>query len=162
MPAYSAGRRSAAKVARARESAARIVKALAEGLDPQAFFSRLRDAPSRVLLLDYDGTLAPFRVERDLAVPYPELMGPLRDLQEDGRTRMVVVSGRSLDNLRPLLGLTPSPELWGTHGWERQRPGGPVERRRSSRAGASPESGSRKSRPRWPPTCAGTPGKTQT
>jgi trehalose-phosphatase len=105
------------------------VKALTEEIEPEAFFTRLREAPSRVLLLDYDGTLAPFRVERDQAVPYPELLGPLIDLQRDGRTRVVVVSGRAVDNLRPLLGLNPTPELWGTHGWERQRPGRPVELR---------------------------------
>jgi trehalose-phosphatase len=104
------------------------VRALTAGVDPEAFFTRLREAPSRVLLLDYDGTLAPFRVDRDRAVPYSELLDPLEALQRDGRTRVVVVSGRAVDNLRPLLGLTPLPEIWGTHGWERQRPGGPVER----------------------------------
>ena len=36
----------------------------------ERFFERLPGAPARVLLLDYDGTLAPFRVERDEAVPY--------------------------------------------------------------------------------------------
>lgn len=127
MPASSAGRRNAGRT-RA-PSPSRPVKALTEGMEPEAFFTQLREAPSRVLLLDYDGTLAPFRVERDQAVPYPEILGPLIDLQRDGRTRMVVVSGRAVDNLRPLLGLNPPLELWGTHGWERQRPGGPVERR---------------------------------
>ena len=37
------------------------------------FLERLRSAPSRVLLLDYDGTLAPFVVDRTLARPYPEI-----------------------------------------------------------------------------------------
>ena len=30
----------------------------------RTFFERLKHASKRVLLLDYDGTLAPFRVER--------------------------------------------------------------------------------------------------
>ncbi len=37
------------------------------------FLERLRSAPTRVLLLDYDGTLAPFVVDRTLALPYPEV-----------------------------------------------------------------------------------------
>ena len=37
------------------------------------FLERLRSAPARVLLLDYDGTLAPFCVDRTLAFPYPEV-----------------------------------------------------------------------------------------
>ena len=36
-----------------------------------AFLERLRSASARVLLLDYDGTLAPFVVDRTVALPYP-------------------------------------------------------------------------------------------
>jgi trehalose 6-phosphate phosphatase len=81
------------------------VKLLKEGLDLEAFFERLRAAPARVLFLDYDGTLAPFHVERQKAVPYPEVIPVLEALQRDGRTRLVVVSGRALVDLRPLLAL---------------------------------------------------------
>jgi trehalose 6-phosphate phosphatase len=102
------------------------VKLLKEGLDLEAFFERLRAAPARVLFLDYDGTLAPFHVERQKAVPYPEVIPVLEALQRDGRTRLVVVSGRALVDLRPLLGLT-RVELWGTHGWERETAAGRVE-----------------------------------
>ena len=45
--------------------------ALTAGLDLDGFFHKLAGARARVLLLDYDGTLAPFRTERDRAVPYP-------------------------------------------------------------------------------------------
>ena len=37
----------------------------------QKFLERLKTANKRMLLLDYDGTLAPFRVDRDHAFPYP-------------------------------------------------------------------------------------------
>jgi trehalose-phosphatase len=34
-------------------------------------------------------------------------------------TRVIVVSGRAADEVPPLLGLHPAPEVWGTHGIER-------------------------------------------
>ena len=43
-----------------------------------SFFRRIAAARFRVLMLDYDGTLAPFRVERDRAVPYPGVRGTRR------------------------------------------------------------------------------------
>ena len=89
-----------------------------------AFLDTLAAAPSRVLLLDYDGTLAPFRVERDQAVPYPGVREAVRGLMASGRTRVAVISGRHLADLRPLLAVEPPPELWGSHGWERIEPGG--------------------------------------
>mgnify|MGYP001553622600 CR=1 FL=1 len=42
--------------------------------DPQIlndFFARLAAVPRAILMLDYDGTLAPFRENRFEAVPYP-------------------------------------------------------------------------------------------
>jgi trehalose 6-phosphate phosphatase len=92
----------------------------------ESFFDLLPPAPARVLLLDYDGTLAPFRVERDQAVPYDGVRDAVRALLSSGHTRVVVISGRNITNLRPLLGVEPPPELWGTHGWERMEPGGPL------------------------------------
>jgi trehalose-phosphatase len=92
-----------------------------------AFFEQLRLARGRVLMLDYDGTLAPFRVERDLAEPYPGIREVLTRIQATGTTRLVVVSGRPLAELVPLLGLDPVPEVWGSHGWERLRPGAVAE-----------------------------------
>lgn len=88
------------------------------------FFSRLSAAPMRALLLDYDGTLAPFAVERDQAVPYPGVRDCLQELIAAGRTRIVVISGRAIHDLAPLLLLDPLPELWGSHGWERRLPDG--------------------------------------
>lgn len=102
--------------------------------DPDAFFRRLRAAPARVLLLDYDGTLAPFHVQRDQASPYPGAREAVRRIMDQGRTRVVVVSGRSLEDLRERLGLEPAPELWGTHGWERLHAGGHVEGRDPGKA----------------------------
>jgi trehalose-phosphatase len=90
----------------------------------ERFFELLPGVPARVLLLDYDGTLAPFRVDRDRAIPYDGVREAVRRLLDAGHTRVVVISGRTITDLRPLLGVEPPPELWGTHGWERMEPGG--------------------------------------
>ena len=88
------------------------------------FWPRLRRAARPLLMLDYDGTLAPFRVARDEAVPYPGVRERLRALQSESTTRLVIISGRTVADLLPLLGLEPHPEIWGCHGWERLLPSG--------------------------------------
>lgn len=90
----------------------------------QPFWQQLKAAGHRVLLLDYDGTLAPFRVERDEAVPYPGVRDLLDAILADGKSRLVIISGRSTEDLLPLLGLGNTPEIWGSHGWERLLPDG--------------------------------------
>lgn len=92
------------------------------------FCAKLRDARRPLLLLDYDGTLAPFTPDRDNAVPYTGLRSILANLIETTDTRVVVISGRSANDLPPLLGLESTPEIWGAHGWERLIPAGVVER----------------------------------
>lgn len=83
------------------------------------FWQQLAKADRPVLLLDYDGTLAPFRVDRDQAIPYPGLRELLGEIHTETLTRLVIISGRAIDDLLPLLGLEPPPEIWGCHGWER-------------------------------------------
>lgn len=92
------------------------------------FFAELRNARRPLLLLDYDGTLAPFTTDRDNAVPYAGLRPSLTKLINQTDTRVVVISGRSANDLPPLLGLESTPEIWGAHGWERLIPAGVVER----------------------------------
>lgn len=87
--------------------------------NPDDFFARLETSVRRVLLLDYDGTLAPFRAERDQAFPWPGVRGVLDAIAARDRTRLVIISGRSIGDLLPLLGMRRTPELWGCHGWER-------------------------------------------
>jgi trehalose 6-phosphate phosphatase len=100
------------------------MRALHEQPGLMDFFERLRTAPERALLLDYDGTLAPFQVERDAATPYPGVRKILDAIMASGHTRVVIVSGRWTRDLKPLLGLTKLPEMWGSHGWEQLRPDG--------------------------------------
>jgi trehalose-phosphatase len=102
----------------------------------EPFWEVLTRAPERALLLDYDGTLAPFRVERDEAFPYPEVPVALQTIRKLGTTRVVVISGRTPEAVVRLLGLDPPPEVWGSHGLEHRLPDGRVERAEIGRAAA--------------------------
>jgi len=99
------------------------MKILTPGVSLQRFFLRVAGARRRLLLLDYDGTLAPFRPEREKAYPYPGVCERLTRLQADRKTRLIIVSGRAVEDLLPLLGMTSYPEIWGSHGAERYLPG---------------------------------------
>lgn len=70
------------------------------------------------MMLDYDGTLAPFRTDRDQAFPYPGVEFRLDRIISDGKTTLVIISGRAIADLKPLLKLKKYPEIWGSHGWE--------------------------------------------
>jgi trehalose 6-phosphate phosphatase len=88
-----------------------------------AFLDRLAKAASRALLLDYDGTLAPFTPERDRAFPYPEIPELVSKIMRAG-TRVVLISGRAASEVLYLSGIHPHPEIWGSHGVERLFPDG--------------------------------------
>src|SRR3984885_3569420 len=85
-----------------------------------AFFQQLKTAPLSALLLDYDGTLAPFHVDRNRAFPYPGAISILEKIAQSGRTKVIIISGRPIVELRALLAPMNSLEMWGTHGLERQ------------------------------------------
>lgn len=72
-----------------------------------------------LLLLDYDGTLAPFQAQRDEAVPYPGVREALERLPVEGPGRFVLISGREVQELPRLLGVSRVPEIWGCHGGQR-------------------------------------------
>jgi trehalose 6-phosphate phosphatase len=101
-----------------------LMESLAPDIDLGAFFKSLAEAELRILLLDYDGTLAPFTVQRDAAYPYPGVTELLNTILSLPRTRTVLVTGRTIDDLRRLLTLRPLPEMWGSHGWEHLTPDG--------------------------------------
>jgi trehalose 6-phosphate phosphatase len=93
----------------------------------EALLERVSRAPQSLLMLDYDGTLAPFRKNRDEAFPYPGFALLLQEIVCTGRTRVVVISGRDANELIPLLEIEPRPEVWGLHGLQRINPDGSVE-----------------------------------
>jgi trehalose-phosphatase len=79
----------------------------------------LRAAPRSVLMLDYDGTLAPFHVDRFAATPYRGVEDRLTTLSTLSQVRLVLVSGRSARELHDLLRPGIRAEIWGSHGRER-------------------------------------------
>lgn len=93
-------------------------------VDLDAFFARLARAGERVLLLDYDGTLAPFETDRDAARLYDGVDSLLQRWLHDTACRVVFVSGRGACELARRLPGTVRPEIWGAHGAERLQPDG--------------------------------------
>jgi trehalose 6-phosphate phosphatase len=96
------------------------------------FFSSFAGHSEQLLLLDYDGTLAPFRVDRSKAKPFKGVREVLGRIQAAGRTRIVVITGRPAREISPLLrGYPPvveqPVEVWGLHGSERLHPDGKHE-----------------------------------
>jgi len=88
------------------------------------FLSLVRESPRSALLLDYDGTLAPFTIDRGKAFPYPGVVPCLQEIMASGRTRLVVITGRDARDAVKLLGIHPAPEVWGSHGLQRLKADG--------------------------------------
>jgi trehalose 6-phosphate phosphatase len=93
----------------------------------ERFISMVAQASASVLLLDYDGTLAPFCLNRQHALPYPGITAILQEIVANRHTRVVIITGRNAVEVIPLLGVRPRPEIWGCHGLERLRPDGNCE-----------------------------------
>lgn len=77
-----------------------------------------------VVMLDYDGTVAPFSPDLGDVEPYEGVSACLDALQEADGARLVVVTGRFLKEAPPALGTRRRPEIWGSHGRERLLPDG--------------------------------------
>jgi len=92
--------------------------------NPHAFLRKVARSRRSVLLLDYDGTLAPFSKERDHAHPYPGVCELVTEIIETCRTRVAFITGRPAHELLDLIHISPAPEIWGTHGLERLRSDG--------------------------------------
>ncbi len=93
----------------------------------EAFWGKLQSCHTGALVLDYDGTLAPFQPKRDCAFPYPGITAAIQKIMTKGHTRVVMVTGRPATELIPLLGVFPVPEIWGLHGLQRLLPDGHCE-----------------------------------
>lgn len=92
--------------------------------DMRPFFRLVAAATRRVLVIDYDGTIAPFHANRSKAIPYPGVPALLNQIMKQCETRLVVLTGGSAARVPRLLGLDPSPETWGAYGLERLYPDG--------------------------------------
>ena len=101
------------------------------GSETEAFFNAFAHAHRALLLLDYDGTLAPFRLDRFQARPWAGVRELLNRIQDQDRssvaTKIVFISGRPAAEIGPLIGLNRPPEIWGLHGAELLRADGQHE-----------------------------------
>jgi trehalose-phosphatase len=84
-------------------------------LNLQQFLDDLSRSRKSILLLDYDGTLAPFHVHRSRAFPYPGVSELLQDIAKTGRTRIVLITGRRAQDIVPLLRSFRLPEIVGAY-----------------------------------------------
>lgn len=106
------------------ESDGSAVSAGQAGFAAAEWWALLERAPRSVLMLDYDGTLAPFVRERMQARMYPGVAERLFHLAHAPRTRLVVVSGRPARDFPALLPRDLQVEIWGSHGREHITPDG--------------------------------------
>jgi trehalose 6-phosphate phosphatase len=93
----------------------------------ERFLNAVTQARQALLMLDYDGTLAPFSEQRHQAFPYPGIPSLLEEIVGGGHTRVVIISGRDTSETISLLGVQPIPEVWGLHGLQRRKLDGSVE-----------------------------------
>jgi len=76
---------------------------------------------NRILFLDYDGTLSPFKARPETAVPEKTLITVLNTLSEDPRNNLVIISGRNRSLLQEWFG-TLNIGIVAEHGaWIRQK-----------------------------------------
>lgn len=95
---------------------------------PRKLWHMVALARHRLLMLDYDGTLAPLQVAREAAYPLPRSSRTLKAIARNPHTRVAVVSGRPVSEIDRLLGPIRA-TIVGEHGWEMRFPDGEVIRR---------------------------------
>lgn len=90
-------------------------------LDAQ--LERIARTPRLLVACDYDGVIAPIVADPVRAKPLPEMVETIDQLAGLPQTEVAVVTGRSLESLRSLLGEFPHWHLVGCHGaeWSDQR-----------------------------------------
>jgi len=77
-----------------------------------------------LLMLDYDGTLAPFHDDRLQAMPWPGIAKQLDRLSALKSVHVALITGRSARELASLLPVARPLEIWGSHGREHLEPNG--------------------------------------
>ena len=71
------------------------------------FLQSVAAAKERVLILDYDGTIAPYSAHRLRAIPYAGVPELLHHIMIDCATRLIIASGRAAHEVTSLLGMIP-------------------------------------------------------
>ena len=91
------------------------------------FLRDFANASHRILLLGYDGTIAPRSSSPKSALPHTGIQERLCCIGREPLTRLITVSGRPVYEVKALLGVNPGPEIWGSDGIERVYPNGRYE-----------------------------------
>lgn len=97
------------------------------------FWDRVRAADNRCLVLDYDGTLAPFTENRVEARPLDGVVDALTEIRDAGETFLAVMTGRPISELLELLGDLGIP-VSASQGTEFRWPDGTTQRHEPSEA----------------------------
>lgn len=85
-------------------------------LDKKSLLEAFNQAKSRIILLDYDGTLAPFAALPQSAVPSPNLIDVLKRLARDKHSATALISGRSRADLERWFASIPNLWIAAEHG----------------------------------------------
>ncbi len=89
------------------------------------FWDALSRHERKLLALDYDGTLAPFCVQRMQAYPYPGISRTLEHISRRADTALAIVSGRPLAEVLILTGSFNGIVI-GSHGMEKRLSSGDI------------------------------------
>jgi trehalose 6-phosphate synthase/phosphatase len=137
--AASWSRRFLERLSEAASTRARVDPAGPQPLPLEAALEAASEAARRLLVLDYDGTLVPFRDHPHDAAPHPGLLEALSRLGHRSDDRIVLLSGRPRRELERWFGAIAGLWLAAEHGvllrrpgsleWEALRPAPPVEAR---------------------------------
>lgn len=90
-------------------------------LNKAALFEAYMRSKRRIIFLDYDGTLAPFQLKPELALPTDDIKNLLYRLSEDNSNQVVIISGREQKRLEEWLGTIPL-TLVAEHGAFHKKP----------------------------------------
>lgn len=88
-------------------AASQRAHSLQTGRNRAQLVSAYKKAESRLIMLDYDGVLAPFHAKPEEAAPAAGVVEALQQLGKKPDTTLVVTSGRTKDDLVKWLGKTP-------------------------------------------------------
>lgn len=89
------------------------------------FWDMVSCRQSKLLALDYDGTLAPFNTRRMEALPLKGIPDVLKKIAVRSDTRLAVISGRPLEDLECLLNPLRIVMI-GSHGFEKRSSSGQI------------------------------------
>ncbi|HET9942073.1 MAG TPA: hypothetical protein VFR05_01955 [Terriglobia bacterium] len=84
-----------------------------------SFFQAVAEARSRLLVIDYEGTLAPSSQSDKCSSPYAGISERLECITRECNTYVVAISGRRAHDVRRMLGTRIVHEIWGDDGLER-------------------------------------------